>query len=286
MNRIIVLATALAACGSSPYAGYKEVSEEVYLRYIVLGEGDQLVSDRDSVLVRFRMARSNEESGSHWSTEQWYLAGDLRSKAMLPVLRRLHVGDSMSVIAPSKFWPWSAFSDVADAVVDTSTLRTELSLLAIRTPAQIRADAERLKLNDPTGYERRLIHAYMQRSGQDWIQWGTSDMYYQIDGAAIDTNKVRYNQLVQLAWEGKRLEDGGIFDEQGMRGNTFPWSYGTPDQVIDGLGSAVGVLREGQEGVFIIPSVLAFGAKGIEGRLEPHAPVVYTVRLVSVERGS
>lgn len=283
---LVMSVLVMAACGSSPYAGYKEVSDDVYLRYIALGEGDQLVNDGDSVHMRFRMARINEESGSHWSTEQWYLASDLRSGAMLPVLRRLHVGDSMSVIASSTLWPWAALGGANNAVNDTSTLRTEVSLLTVRTPAQMQADAARLKLNDPAGYERRLIHAYMTRTATQWTQWGTSDLYYAIDGMAVDTNKVRYHELTQLAWRGKRLEDGRVFDEQGMAGNTFPWSFGTPDQLIDGLGTAVSLLREGQEGVFIIPSALAFGTKGIEGTLEPNTPVVYTLRLVSVQRGA
>lgn len=274
----------LHSCTTSPYEGYKEVSTGVHLRYITLGEGDRLVGDSDSIHVRFRMARLNEETGSFWSTDQWFLGRELRSGAMVPVLRRLHVGDSMSVVAPSASWPWNVLDRGSAAAIDTTTIRAELSLLELRTTEQMRAAVERLRQNDPAEYERRLIEAYILNDEKEWTRWGTSAMHYRITGVASDTNAVRYHELVQLSWEGRRLEDGGVFDVQGRSGPTFPWSFGTPDQLIKGLQTAVSLLREGQEGIFIMPSSMAFGSRGIPGALDPNTPVMYSVKLVSVER--
>lgn len=289
MNRTALFGIALSviACDRSPYPGYKVVGEDVHLHYITLGEGEQLANDSDSVHVRFRSSRLGEAPGSYWSSEMWYLAKDMREGAMHPVLRRLHVGDSMSVITRASLWPWKAMARGSAAVLpDTGLLCTELSLLAIRTPTEMRSDAARRKQNDPEGYERRLIGAYIERSGEAWTRWGTSDLHYIITGTAIDTNRAQYRQVVQLSWTGSRLEDGQVFDEQGTSGATFPWSFGTPDQLVQGLETAVSLLREGQEGRFILPSSLAFGGKGIPGTLEPWSPVLYTVRLEAVERGS
>ncbi len=281
-----MLATLLITCGRSPYPGYKEAGQEVYLRYIALGEGEQIANDSDSVYVRFRMARPGEAPGSFWSSEQWYLVKDLREGAMRPVLRRLHVGDSMSVIAPMPSWPWQALSKTnLDVPPDTAHLCTELSLLAIRTPAQMRADAVRMKQNDPAGYERRLIASYMARSHDVWTRWGTSDMYYSITGSPLDTSRIRTGQVVDLSWVGRRLEDGLVFDEGVPQGEAFHWNYGTPDQVIHGIETAVSLMREGQEGEFILPSTLAYGGKGIPGALDPWSPVIYKVRVIAVDRG-
>lgn len=289
MNRIVlsVALVSIVACDRSPYPGYKVVSPDVHLHYITLGEGEQLASDSDSVHVRFRSARLGEAPGSYWSSEMWYLTKDLREGAMRPVLRRLHVGDSMSVITRASLWPWAALARGSGAMLpDTGLLCTELSLLAIRTPMEMRSDAARMKQNDPEGYERRLIAAYIERSGEAWTRWGTSDLHYIISGTAIDTNRAQYRQVVQLTWSGSRLEDGQVFDEQGTNGTTFSWSFGTPDQLVQGLETAVSLLREGQEGRFILPSSMAFGGKGITGTLEPWTPVLYSVRLVAVERGT
>ncbi len=274
----------LLGCGS-PFNGYKEVEDGVYLRYIKLGEGEQRAEDADSVLVRFRVARNGEEPGSYWSTERWYLVKDLSQGPLRPVFRRAHVGDSLSVIAPALSWPWKAMTGMEpDAASDTLLLCTELSMLAKRSPEEIRADAERLRANDPAEFERRLLNAYMQRSGEPWIRWGTSDMYYIISGTATDTARASYKEVVHLGWTGKRLEDGRVFDEQGRTGSGFSWSFGTPDQLIQGLETATSLLRQGQEGRFILPSSMAFGARGIPGTLEPWTPVIYTLRIQAIDR--
>lgn len=276
---------ALVACGGSIYPGYKEVASDVHMCYIRLGDGDRLAADSDSVLVRLRCARPGEEVGSIWSSEQWYLVADMREGAMLPILRRLHEGDSMSVIAPSARWPWKCITGGgAPPTPDTVLVQTELALLSIRTPAMIAVERERMQREDPEGYERRLIDTYLRSSKDAWTRWGSSDLYYRITGVARDTNRVRNKQLVQLEWSGRSMEDGRIFDVQGTVAKPIPWLYGTPDQVVVGIETAVMLLREGQEGEFIIPSSMAFGAKGIPGAVEPWTPVIYSVRLISVER--
>jgi FKBP-type peptidyl-prolyl cis-trans isomerase len=286
MNKIAVLFFLLicAACGS-PYADHKEIGADIHLRYVTLGEGEVVPSDSDSVLIRFRSAVHGEEAGSLMSTEQWYLTKDLRSGALVPILRRLHMGDSMNVIAPGRLWPWQAMTRGSlQAPSDTSTISTALSLLSIRTPDQMRASLAALRKSDPVSYERRLISAFLGSDTSAWMRWGTSDMRYAIEGSAVDTNRVRFGDIAHVQWEGRRLEDQVLFDEVGKVG--FPWRVGEQDQLIPGLEAAATLLREGQQGTFILPSALAFGTRGIPGALEPGTVVLYKVRLVRVERGA
>ena len=98
-SRFAIALLVLTACGGSPYPGFKEVASDVHLCYIKLGEGEVLPSDSDSVQVRFRIAELGADPGSFRSMQAWYSVKDLRQGAMLPVLRRWHEGDSMSVIA-------------------------------------------------------------------------------------------------------------------------------------------------------------------------------------------
>ena len=276
----------LAACTGSPYAGYKEVEHDVHVRLITLGDGADLATDSDSVHVRFRVSRFGDEPGSFLSTERWYAAKDLRSGAMKPVLRRLHEGDSMSIIAAAALLPMTVIADGAvDPLQDTAHMRTELSLLAIRTPALMRAEEERRRREDPEGFERRLIAAYLTSTTEEWTRWGTSDLHYIITGTPVDTNGVKLYETVTVSWTGKRLEDGQVFDDTRANGAAFTFRYGDPDQVMKGIEVAVSLLREGQEGRFIVPSLLAFGAKGIASAVDPWTPVIYTVRLEAVERG-
>lgn len=286
-SRFVIALLVLSACGGSPYPGFKEVASDVHLCYIKLGEGEVLPSDSDSVQVRFRIAELGADPGSFRSMQAWYSVKDLRQGAMLPVLRRWHEGDSMSVIAAAQQWPWSALAGTSfQPPNDTVLLRTELSLITLRTAARIREDRERYRLADPLGFEREIIAAYIQRSGEPWQPWGTSDLHYIIEGVATDTNRAVLKEPLLLSWEGRRLDDGTTFDVQGLDGAGFPWSPGTPDQVVQGIEVAVGLLREGQRGRFIFPSSFAFGTKGIPGAVEPSTPVVYDVRWVRAPRAS
>ena len=275
----------LFGCGRSPHPGYKLVGDSVHLKYIVLGEGDRLATDSDSALIRFRVALVGEEPGSFLSTERWYAAADLRRGAMVHVLRRAHEGDSMSVIAPASNWPWAVMANAdIDPAPDTTELVTELSLIGIRS-RQWYEEAELVqRRSDPQAYERKVIASYLANTAEPWQRWGTSELYYVITGNALDTNRVKRGQQVRLSWSGQRLEDGKVFDETGPGSGSFTWRFGDPDQVIEGIAIAVSLLREGQEGAFIVPADLAFGGKGIEGMLDPWTPVRYTVRLEGVER--
>ncbi|MCB9184741.1 MAG: FKBP-type peptidyl-prolyl cis-trans isomerase [Flavobacteriales bacterium] len=271
----------LCACGRSPYAGFKQVDDETFLRHHVLGEGEAAPSDEDSVLLRVRVARLGEDPGSFLSTERWYLARDLRRGAMAPVLRRIHEGDSMSVIAPQRRWPWKEISlGAVPAAMDTVMLRAEIALIRLRTPAMISAEMSALQRSDPIRFEQQVIARWIAEDGRDWQRWGTSDLFYRMSGAARDTARLHAGDRATVSWAGERLIEGTAFDER----PTFSWRFGDSDQVIKGLEVAASLLRPGQEGLFIIPSAMAFGDRGVPGTLEPHSPVLYRVALIDAER--
>lgn len=281
----LLVVLVLVGCERSPYTGYKRVGDDVHLRLLVIGDGETLPTDSDSVVVRLRMGRPMEQVGSIFSTERAYLVKDIRSGALLPVLRRLHVGDSLSVVAPATAWPWDILAtNAAIDVPDTGMVQAEILVQELRTPAQVRAELDRLRQYDPLGYELRLVAAWVERSELPVARWGTSEVYYHITGQAVDTNEIVVGDEVTISYKGSRLEDGQVFDDTRRNGAPFTFIYGDRDQVINGLEVAIQLLREGQEGTFIFPSLYAFGAKGIPGVLEPDMPVIYTVRLEKVAR--
>lgn len=281
---IASLALILAACGGSPHEGFKHVGSDVHIRLHVLGDGETLANDGDSILLRFRAAELEAAPGSYASFEQWYAVKDLRSGAMQVVLARLHAGDSASVIAPSDAWPWHSLTSFELSPRPQGPVRVELAMLDLRTEAAIIATREQLQRDDPEGYERRLVEAFLKHDARPWTRWGTSDLYYVIKGEAVDTNAIRAGDRVTLSWTGRSLEDGVVFDDTDKHVQAFNYLVGQPDQVIEGLAVAVHLMREGQHGDVLIPSSMAFGGKGVPGAVEPHVPVLYTVRIGAVER--
>lgn len=277
----------LCACERSPYPGYSLVGDDVHLHLHTIGDGEVLPADSDSVRLRIRLGGHGELVGGLFSTEQDYLVKDIRTGALDAVIRRMHVGDSLSVIAKAVDWPWTVLATGADVLPpDTGHVQAELSVMSLRSPAMLRAERERMKRNDPLGYERRLIHAFIAQDARSFTRWGTSDIHYFINGTTTDTTACEQGDQVTISYTGRRLEDRQVFDDTERNGAPLTFTYGDKDQVMNGIEVALTLLREGQEGVFIFPSSFAFGEKGIPGILEPFMPVVYSVRLDHLERKS
>lgn len=285
-HQAVFLIVLLFACNSSPYDGYKRLDEDVHMHLHMIGDGEDFPKDGDSLLFRVRMGREGGTIGELFSTEEWYATKDLRKGAFGNVLHRIHEGDSMSVIAPTEQWPWNTLSGEKEVEVpDTGMIRVELSLVRIRTESMRLLEDEALRASEPYIYERKLVHAYLKQEKVPFERWGTSDMYFRLKAPTVDTTRARNGDQVTISYRGKNMEDGIVFDDTKRNGMPLTFRFGDKDQVMKGLEYAIGILREGQEGVFLFPSEFAFGDKGVPGLVEPNMPVIYTVHLEKVERG-
>ena len=290
MARIVPIAISLlllAGCDRSPFPGYKKIADDVHLRLYMLGDGDRLPRDGDSVLFRLRISHIDSPSGSYFSGQQWYAVKDLRKSAFDHLLVRMHQGDSMSLIANVAHLPWRAITGRADTISLDShhPLRTEASIIAVRSAEMIAAAKTGARVSDPIENEQRLIASFLDRLGTNWRQWGTSFIHYTIEGKVTDTLQVRKGDLVTIKYTGRRLEDGKVFDSSDRNGSAYTFRFGDEGQVIKGVEIAISLLREGQKGEFFLPSEFAFGERGVEGSIEPYTPVIYQVKLLKVERG-
>ncbi len=110
------------------------------------------------------------------------------------------------------------------------------------------------------------------------VQRTASGMYYQIlregDGLSpTATSKIKAD------YEGKLL-DGTVFDSSYKRGKPLEFKL---NQVIRGWQEALQLLKPGGKGIFLIPSRIAYGAKGFGHEIPPNAPLIFTVELVEAK---
>jgi FKBP-type peptidyl-prolyl cis-trans isomerase len=282
--RPLFFAFIVVACRSATRDGYTSVAPDVELRLVALGEDGEPPGDRDSIRLRLRAAVNDDDHGSLLSIEQWYLTADLRSGALAHALERMGEGDSLSLITRSALVPWGTLARHSFAAPpDTSLIRVELVLIELLRQTEIEARAaERLYIRSSMT-EQQLVVNYRTRVPAEWIQWGTSELFYQVTGQPSDTARVKRGELVTLSYTGKTLDDDRIVDDTGRNGHPFIFRFGDNAQVIRGLEVAVSLLRPGQQGNFILPSEMAFGTRGIEGIVPPNTPLVYTVRIEHIE---
>ncbi|TPX67333.1 hypothetical protein SpCBS45565_g03870 [Spizellomyces sp. 'palustris'] len=94
---------------------------------------------------------------------------------------------------------------------------------------------------------------------------------------------VEPQSFVQVHYEGWVDGPGGImFDSSWDRGSTFDFTVGEGD-VIPGWDMAVETMKMGEEAEFIVDSELAYGEKGYDPIIPPHAALRFTIWVMHVD---
>jgi FKBP-type peptidyl-prolyl cis-trans isomerase FkpA len=93
---------------------------------------------------------------------------------------------------------------------------------------------------------------------------------------------IKKGDIITIAYKGyfvNRLE----FDKIGGK-TAFTFTYGTPGQVIKGLGIAINGMKKGEKSKIIIPSQLAFGEEGSTTLVvPPFITVIYELEIINVK---
>ena len=102
-----------------------------------------------------------------------------------------------------------------------------------------------------------------------------SGLYYQI---LVEGNgpSPTATTKIKAHYEGKLLDET-VFDSSYKRGKPLEFKL---NQVIRGWQEALQLLKPGGKGVFLIPSRIAYGARGFGDEIPPHSPLIFTVELV------
>ncbi|AXT20727.1 peptidylprolyl isomerase [Flavobacteriaceae bacterium AU392] len=107
-----------------------------------------------------------------------------------------------------------------------------------------------------------------------------SGLRYQIiqEGNGVKAEK---GKTVSVHYKGQLL-DGTVFDSSYKRNEPIDFALGV-GQVIPGWDEGVGLLKIGDKARFVIPSDLAYGARGAGGVIPPNATLIFDVELMNVK---
>ncbi|RPD91687.1 peptidylprolyl isomerase [Aureibaculum marinum] len=87
--------------------------------------------------------------------------------------------------------------------------------------------------------------------------------------------------MVSVHYKGQLL-DGTVFDSSYKRNEPIEFTVGV-GQVIPGWDEGILLLQVGDKARMVIPSDLAYGARGAGGVIPPNAPLIFDVELVNVK---
>jgi len=269
-----------AACGRSPYPGYKSLGDDLHYRLIVLGEGERRMSDSDRVVLDLRAAQGNDRPGTLYSTEQYADAWSMLGSPMGPVLRKLRQGDSVSLWMRASDVPWDKLGS-ARSPVDTGMVRIDLAVRSVKSLQEVRAEEEAYEAwrADRELEERALLERYLTTHGIDrrTTAWQGIHVLPLRPGKG---DALRTGDMVTIAYVAHGL-DGTVYDDTYKAGTPLTFRLGDPGQVIRGLEIGLRRLQRGGKATFIIPSQFAFGDDGSAGGVvPPFTTVVYELEVL------
>lgn len=94
-----------------------------------------------------------------------------------------------------------------------------------------------------------------------------------------DGEQAYNNRRVTIAYLGS-FQNGQVFDSSSAEGFTFVLGRG---QVVSGMDEGIRLMTVGSTYRFVIPPKLAYGKKGIPGRIPPNETLIFEVTLLQVE---
>ncbi|VDH05819.1 peptidyl-prolyl cis-trans isomerase B (PPIase B)(rotamase B) [Bergeyella zoohelcum] len=108
-----------------------------------------------------------------------------------------------------------------------------------------------------------------------------SGLFYKITQTNAEGKAPSKGSMVAVHYAG-RLVNGTEFDNSFKRGEPIEFPVGT-GRVIPGWDEGIMLLKEGEKATLLIPSELAYGARGAGGVIPPNAWLIFDVELVKVK---
>ncbi|AHF93164.1 peptidylprolyl isomerase [Opitutaceae bacterium TAV5] len=117
-----------------------------------------------------------------------------------------------------------------------------------------------------------------QQFAADKVVVTESGLRYIVQKPGVGEAMPKRGQVATVNYTG-RLVDGTPFDSSAEHGGPFNFQAGM-GRVIAGWDEAVLSMKKGERRTLIVPFWLAYGEKGIRGKIEPRATLIFDVELV------
>ncbi|RAK70247.1 FKBP-type peptidyl-prolyl cis-trans isomerase [Hymenobacter edaphi] len=170
-----------------------------------------------------------------------------------------------------------------------NTMRLLVKVAAIQSQADAMAAQqqmmEAMQAKAKLGEEKqkpvddKLIQDYVQQNNLQ-VQKTASGLYYVVTQPGSGTPPTK-GQTVSVHYRGTLLS-GKEFDSSLKRGQPIDFPLGV-GAVIPGWDEGIGLLSKGSKAILLIPSGLAYGARGAGADIPPHAVLRFDVELVDIK---
>lgn len=283
----VILLLILIGCSnkSSKFSGFSVTDSGIHYKLISLGDGS--IKPQASNFITVNIAyRTIKDSIFFQGLRKFQLTTSNYSGSIDECFIMLSLGDSAAFNFPAdSFFSRTLETSLPKFINKGDFMRVDIKMLEIQTEKQYQLEKEAFLhwINDFGEYEKVILKQYMD--GEKLSIAPTSSGLYYIPVIKTNGKDVTIGDTITVNFEG-RFFNSKIFDSTKKRNEPFQFVYGQKWQVIEGLEEAIGMMKEGERSLFIIPSRLAFGEQGSStGIIPPFTSVVFEVELIEVKKG-
>ncbi len=258
-SSLFLFALLLMCCGDSEYTVTPDGNQ---WRLVEFGDQKARLDSAEIIYLDGEIFRNRE----FYPMRSFYsLPANAGNDALWNVLRTRYTGDSLEYISYTRDFlhPDSLLGDTLHYFLRIDRMRTAIQLSDDRLVELSRLD--RLVRTDSV---RTLYTEY-------------KDIYFR-SLSQPDTTQVRYGREVVLQYRGSTLS-GKVFDDSQRMEGPLRFVMGDDRQVIPGIELALEKMHLHETARVVIPSWLAFGARGSAGgRVGGYEPVVYELEVLEL----
>ena len=281
----IVLAVLAVACvfnftSCSKYKGFKTDKESgIYYKFYVLNKDSVQAQTGDAVNLMYQLALKDSilvpMMPIQELVQESFYNGDVYD-----AIRMMHVGDSATFILDADtFFHYMGGENPFEYKELYFTFKMMELMPKAEVDAMMQAQEEQYNayIAQAKAAEDSLMRKYIA-DNKIKVAPTASGLYFISKKAGKGAQAVA-GKRVFVHYVGKLL-DGTEFDNSIKRGEPIDFILGQ-GQVIPGWDEGIGMMKEGEKAVLLIPSNLAYGERGNQV-IPPCAPLVFDVELVKV----
>lgn len=283
---ILFLTAILFSCSknSSKFPGFTVTDSGIHYKLVSLGDGATKAGVSDFVTVNISY-RTSKDSLFFQGLRKFQLTAPRFEGSIDECFMMLALGDSATFyISADTFFTRTLETSLPRFINSGDFMRIDIKMIDIQNEKHYQQEKEAFLhwIDDFGEYEKVILKQYME--GEKLSITPTSSGLYYIPVAPTQGKSVAIGDTITVHYEG-RFFNGKYFDSTKKRNEPFQFVYGQKWQVIEGLEEAIGMMKEGERALFIIPSKLAFGEHGSStGIIPPFTSVVFEVDLLQVKK--
>jgi FKBP-type peptidyl-prolyl cis-trans isomerase len=271
------------SCGKfSKYPGYKRAPHHIYYQLHTLGEDTAKPHPGDFITAGLTYMTMHD-SVFFTATRKFQVSKPAYEGAIDECFMMLSKEESATFILPAdNFFRVTLQSAIPRYIKPGEMVKIKIDLQDIQTEKDYIHEKEAFLswVEDFGDYEKVILKQFLAEEKLD-VEPLPSGIYY-LNLKPGTGKKVEVGDTITVDYEGKFL-NGKFFDSTIKRHQPFQFVYGTEWQVIEGLEAAIGMMREGEKSLFIVPSELGFGNSGSSNQaIPPFTSLIFEVEILNV----